>query len=147
MNELIIDLKSKDSFSSDETFDLYKSCSKLICNNLKSGQELLVNILDNKQKLDTAYDQILADLIESVGFYPYLEKEGMELESTSALIRKAYHGSDFLVNKYFHGDQKYLLDLLKTNKNVIVSAPTSFGKSLLIEEIVASKVFNNVSSI
>jgi len=37
-----------------------------------------------------------------------------------------------------------LLQYLNTENNIIVSAPTSFGKSLLIEEIVASRVFNNI---
>src|SRR5690606_10891277 len=47
-------------------------------------------------------------------------------------------------NKFLHEDQKHLLSLLNSDKNVIVSAPTSFGKSLLIEEFVASRKFNNI---
>lgn len=144
MEKIINELKVKELLNKTETFNLYKNCSVLICEDLLKGQELLINILDNKFKLNSEYDQILADLIESVGFYPYLEKENFELKSTSALIRKEYHCSDYLTKKYFHEDQKYLLNLLQTSKNVIVSAPTSFGKSLLIEEIVASKKYKNI---
>ena len=43
-----------------------------------------------------------------------------------------------------HIKQKELSDLLKTDKNVVASAPTSFGKSLLIEEIVASHKYKNI---
>ena len=43
-----------------------------------------------------------------------------------------------------HIKQKELSDLLKSEVNVVASAPTSFGKSLLIEEIVASGIYNNI---
>jgi replicative superfamily II helicase len=46
---------------------------------------------------------------------------------------------------YFHEEQKFLSDFLRKDKrNLIVSAPTSFGKSLLIQEIVASKQYKNI---
>ena len=37
--------------------------------------------------------------------------------------------------------------MLNSDKNIIVSAPTSFGKSLLIEEFIAAKKFTNVVKI
>ncbi|ELY2478151.1 DEAD/DEAH box helicase, partial [Cronobacter sakazakii] len=49
-----------------------------------------------------------------------------------------------IIDKVFHDEQKYLIDLINSEKNVIASAPTSFGKSLLIEEIVASKKYQNI---
>ncbi len=33
---------------------------------------------------------------------------------------------------------------MESDKNLIVSAPTSFGKSLLIEDIVASRKYKNI---
>ncbi|HHQ1002834.1 TPA: DEAD/DEAH box helicase, partial [Listeria innocua] len=44
----------------------------------------------------------------------------------------------------FHKEQKYLSNLIEKKENIVVSAPTSFGKSLLIQEIVASKKFLNI---
>src|SRR5690606_11887555 len=43
-----------------------------------------------------------------------------------------------------HEEQLELFKHLNTNKNVIVSAPTSFGKSLLVEEVIASKRYKNI---
>ena len=100
-------------------------------------------ILDNKGKFDQSLSVVLTDLIEAVGFYPYISKENLQLDSTDSLIRQVYHHSGNL-NKYLHEDQKHLLSLLNSDKNVIVSAPTSFGKSLLIEEIIASNKFKNI---
>lgn len=140
---LLLEIQSKDHFNYEETFEFYKKCSELIIENESVAQKLIVNILDEKDKFDPNLSTILADLIEAVGFYPYLEKENFKLNSTDALIRQVYHHSDNL-NKYLHEDQKHLLSLLNSDKNVIVSAPTSFGKSLLIEEIVASRKFKNI---
>lgn len=143
IEDLLLEIQSKNSFNYEETFNLYKKCSELIIEDEITAQKLVVNILAEKNKFDINLNLILTDLIEAVGFYPYLEKENLKLDSTDALIRQVYHHSDNL-NKFLHEDQKHLLSLLNSDKNVIVSAPTSFGKSLLIEEFVASKRFNNI---
>lgn len=143
IENLLLEIQSKDHFNYEETFDVYKKCSELIIDNENIAQKLIVNILDEKNKFDPNLNIILTDLIEAVGFYPYLEKENFKLDSTDALIRQVYHHSDNL-NKYLHEDQRHLLSILNSDKNVIVSAPTSFGKSLLIEEIVASRKFKNI---
>jgi hypothetical protein len=143
MNKYLTEIEDKEVFNFDETFELYKICAKVVNDNTEKAQKLLVNILDNREKFDASLDEVLADLLESIGFYPYLEKEKLELNSTASIIRQNYHHSANL-NKYLHEDQKFLLSLLNSDKNVIVSAPTSFGKSLLIEEFVASKKFKNI---
>tara|TARA_R110000765_G_C18949708_1_gene608425 strand:+ start:965 stop:3169 length:2205 start_codon:yes stop_codon:yes gene_type:complete len=143
MEEIISEIESKESFNSEETFNIYKVCSQLIIEDEQKAQKVLVNVLNNRSKFDSALNPILSDLVEAIGFYPYLSKESLQLVSTDALIRQEYHHSDNL-DKFLHEDQMYLLSLLNSDKNIIVSAPTSFGKSLLIEEFVASKKFQNI---
>lgn len=143
IQDIINSINEAELLTEIETFDLYKKCSLLIIQDEIKAQRLIIHILHNRNKLHSALDSVLTDLVEAVGFYPYLEKEHLKLNSTDSLIRKSYHYSNN-IDKYLHEDQKHLLSLLNTNKNVIVSAPTSFGKSLLIEEIVASKVFRNL---
>lgn len=143
MENIINQIENVDTFDANQTFNIYKSCANFVINDIEKAQKIIVNILNNKAKFDTSLTPILTDLIESVGFYPYLQKEELKLESTGALIRQEYHHSNNL-NKFLHEDQKHLLSLLNSDKNVIVSAPTSFGKSLLIEEFVASGKFRNI---
>ncbi|WP_042372929.1 DEAD/DEAH box helicase [Bacteroides neonati] len=143
MEETINYIESTDKINFESTFNIYKYCSALIVEDEQKAQKLLVNILSNKSKFEPHLDFVLADLIEGVGFYPYIKKEDLKITSTDALIRNAYHQSDNL-DKVLHEDQKYLLSLINSDKNVIVSAPTSFGKSLLIEEIVATSKFENI---
>ncbi|MCL7753076.1 DEAD/DEAH box helicase [Polaribacter sp. Z022] len=143
IDQIIEKIESSEYLTNDETFDIYKECSVLIIENRHDAEKLIINILNNKNKFDIKYEEILTDLVESVGFYPYLEKENLNPVTTDAQIRKNYYHSDYL-NKYFHEEQKYLLSLLKSEKNIIVSAPTSFGKSLLFEEIISSNKYRNI---
>ncbi|HET9569829.1 MAG TPA: helicase-related protein [Bacteroidales bacterium] len=143
MEDLLKLIETSEEINFDTTFDIYYTCSRLIVEKENDAQRLLVNILHNRAKFDASLDNILADLIEGVGFYPYLRKENLNIESTDAQIRNAYHKSDYL-DMFLHEDQKYLLSLINSDKNVIVSAPTSFGKSLLIEELVATNKFRNI---
>ena len=64
--------------------------------------------------------------------------------SLQAKIRTQYFKSEYLDNVYFHEQQKEIEIALHRKINVAVSAPTSFGKSLLIEEIVARKEYKNI---
>ncbi len=136
----------------EDSFYFARECSRLLySDNIEeneNGREILINILDKWDKIPQNHKTIWTDLIESAGFYPYLPKDEnkeRELTSTAQLIRKEYHLSENLNEKiYLHEEQKFLYELFKCGKNIIVSAPTSFGKSLLIEEIVASKKFKNI---
>jgi late competence protein required for DNA uptake (superfamily II DNA/RNA helicase) len=143
IEEILLEIQNKQSFNFDETFNIYKICSQLIIEDEIAAQKIIVNILEDKDKFEPSLNNVLTDLIEAVGFYPYLAKENLQLDSTDSLIRQVYHHSDNL-DKYLHEDQRHLLSLLNSDKNVVVSAPTSFGKSLLIEEFVASNKFRNI---
>jgi hypothetical protein len=68
----------------------------------------------------------------------------MTLTDLDAHIRQEYHRSDYIFDKSLHSKQKELSELVLSKRNVVVSAPTSFGKSLLIEEIVASGIYRNI---
>lgn len=151
MEQNILDtILNNRSLSLEQSFDIAQSCSVLLRDENKShnGRKIIIHILDKQLDYPDFIPQetkeIWTDLIESAGFYPYLEKENLSFSSNSALIRKEYHQSSNIDNIYFHEEQKFLSSMLETNKNLILSAPTSFGKSLLIEEIVASKRFKNI---
>jgi hypothetical protein len=146
MEEIIMDIEESQTLSFDKSFLYAQKCSSLLYTNEEIGRKFIINILNNWSKLHPASYEIWTDLIESAGFYPYLEKYKTQFtfNNLSAQIRKELHISENLDNKYFHDDQFELLKLLNSDKNIIVSAPTSFGKSLLIEEVVASKKYMNI---
>lgn len=127
-----------------ESFSLAKECSMLVNSRVQSGYKIIIYVLDNWLKVNDLTKTIWIDLIESAGFYPYLDQVQNENMDLSTIIRKGYHNSESLPNIILHREQKELSILLNRNENVILSAPTSFGKSLLIEEVVAKKIYNNI---
>jgi replicative superfamily II helicase len=147
IDEIVLELEKTESISFDRSFELARICSIYLRDPEKqdTARKVIINVLNNWKKVDKTTHEIWTDLIESAGFYPYLEKEKNQLlfRNTAGEIRKEFHKSDYL-DTYFHEEQKILNDILSRDKNVIVSAPTSFGKSLLIQEIVASKKYNNI---
>ncbi|WP_022941252.1 DEAD/DEAH box helicase [Psychromonas hadalis] len=147
-DKIIERLLKDEALSFNESFLIASTCSIYLDdkNSENDGRRIIINILEQLKKIPLETYEIWTDLIEIAGFYPYLEKEKKHLKLTSipARVRKAYHISNNLEGMYFQEEQKYLLDLLSKDKNVVVSAPTSFGKSLLIEEIVASKKYKNI---
>lgn len=146
--ELMDKLKNHQSLVDNECFELTIEISRMLNtldkNKQSEGRALIIRVLDNWNNIPNSYKKIFIDLISSAGFYPYIQKLNLPLGDFSDEIRMAYHRSNNLKGKYFHSEQKKIDELIKAHINVIVSAPTSFGKSMLIEEIVASGEYKNI---
>jgi hypothetical protein len=149
---IVDEMVSAREVSVRRSFEFCQECAKLLSSDDKLdnalGRRIIINALDNWAKIPKPTQQIWTSLIESAGFYPYLELEKdrkkIVLNDTAAEIRKEFHQSEH-TGKYLHEVQKTHNDiLLEGKKNLIVSAPTSFGKSLLIEEVIASKKYQNI---
>ncbi len=145
MEEIVKKVYARNPISEEESFLLAQEVSRKILRDdtFNDGLDIIIHIADNWNQIPEITKEIWGELIESVGFYPYLDKLGVSSIDLGYLLRKEFHHSDSL-GKYLHEGQKELLDILFSGKNVIASAPTSFGKSLLIEEIVASGRYKNI---
>lgn len=132
----------------NDNWNLTKYVSSIIDSSI--AREIIIHILDIWDKVNDQIKPIWLDLIENAGFYPYYVEK---IENTSQVsyrpsfqqdIRTSFFKSDNLPNIYFHKEQKKIEMDLSAGRNVAVSAPTSFGKSLLIEEMVARKKYDNI---
>lgn len=146
-------IKRIDSSQNEESigFPLIQSCSQLLAEgdseSLSQVEKIVIHILDKWGKIADDLKPIWSDIMEAVGYYPYLERcteQGIEVTSLSEKIRQQYHKSHYIEGVYMHSEQKKISDIIFSGRNVVVSAPTSFGKSLLIEEIVASQKYKNI---
>lgn len=148
MGHIIEEIRTSELLTTEQSFYYAQQCMYLLASNNEVdcdyGRRIVINILDNWDKVDTNTHDIWTNIVESAGFYPYIAKNNLHLNNFSAEIRKGLLASDSIKNKYFHDKQKEIVDLLNYGKNVIVSAPTSFGKSLIIEEIIASQKFQSI---
>ena len=89
------------------------------------------------------YPPVLNALIKAVGLYPYMHSDTSDW--ADRLAYEAYKvdvGSDQLA--VLHREQSFVLRQLLEGKNIIVSAPTSFGKSFIIDAFIATKCPTNV---
>ncbi|MBD7985727.1 DEAD/DEAH box helicase [Sporosarcina sp. Sa2YVA2] len=130
----------------EKSFSLAKYVSQQHLINEEVANKIIIKVLDIWENVDPTTKDIWMDLIESAGFYPYLLRiveSSTQLDITSE-IRTSYHSSNNLGNITFHKEQKKLAGLIADEQNLIVSAPTSFGKSLLIQEIIALDRYDNI---
>lgn len=132
----------------DDNWNLTKYVSSVIDESV--GRGILIHILDIWSQVNEDAKQIWLSLVERAGFYPYyiqkMNDSDMDRgnQSIQARMRTAFFKSNFLPDVYFHEKQKEIERAISMGDNVAVSAPTSFGKSLLIEEVVARNIHKNI---
>jgi len=108
----------------------------------QAGQELLLRALQHRSQIPQ-YTEVLDGLIRRTGLFPYLDETHLNLADT---IAYEYHRPAGMIQDdvVFHRVQAKVYRLLLAGFNVVLSAPTSFGKSLLIDALVATLKYNNV---
>ncbi len=104
--------------------------------------------VSEKLPQDTLVKQLLLDCIVSSRVFLYRQ---MLLDRNVNLIEESY--IDLFAKSYYTQptgtiltkDQKQLLKLFQQHKRLIVSAPTSFGKTRIIEEIILQNKYKNIA--
>lgn len=104
------------------------------------GQELVIRLLDIRHLLGE-YGSILDAFVREAGLFPYLEPDNLGLSDSLAYeAHKPSAGADTV----FHRVQAQVFQLLMSRQSVVLSAPTSFGKSLIVDAVVASGRYKNI---
>ena len=137
------------NLNADLCFKMAQQCSKLLNyglpGDLENAREIIINMLNKFDGIPDECRAIWIDLTEAAGFYPYINIDNFVGENFLSDRARYYHfQSKFLQKKALHIEQKRISDKLFSGKNLVLSAPTSFGKSLLIEELVASGKYKNI---
>ncbi len=143
VQDAIIYITETKNIDYEHSFSLSQLCSSLLRSreNNKYGRDIIIRILDAWKKVDKNTYSIWNDLTAAAGLYPYVDPKQL---SQSSLLCYEYHKSPHLDNIYLHEEQQHLSIELQSKRSLVVSAPTSFGKSLLIEEVIASKLYEQI---
>lgn len=108
-----------------------------------SARNELIKLLAFLEKNEEPYNPLINNLIRQVGLYPYLD-----LDTSSWQDRFAYESFKVDVGGKkpltLHREQSSILKKLINGKHLAVSAPTSFGKSFIIDSFIAIKKPKNV---
>jgi len=136
-------LSSADAIHADAFGVLRSLCALANQNHDPRVQELVLRALDQREAFGTS-SVILDGLVRRFGLFPYLAPEGLGLADTIAyeFHRPLGMGEQPLI---FHRAQAEVYQSLMAGDNVILSAPTSFGKSLIIDAMIASGKFRHIA--
>ncbi|TVU73113.1 hypothetical protein FQP87_16060 [Vibrio tasmaniensis] len=126
------DFKEWDSFfiSLVTEFNSYQESKKI--------RDLLFNLMLREKDI-TDYMHIVDNLFNEVGLFPYVKEKDFK-KSIQHLMFKSPTNSGYT----FHQKQLEVFSRIRNGENIILSAPTSFGKSLIIEAIIGSCEFDNI---
>ncbi|OHE08976.1 MAG: hypothetical protein A2513_03085 [Sulfurimonas sp. RIFOXYD12_FULL_33_39] len=117
--------------------------NQLDLNNEDKARNQLILLLDYMKNNNIEYSHIVNHLIRLTGLYPYIDTDNAILEDRLIYdMFKVDTGSDEPLT--LHREQSNLLKKLLNGKNLAISAPTSFGKSFVIDSFISIKKPNNI---
>jgi hypothetical protein len=126
---------------------IFNSCGNINAlleeGNDNAAREELIKLLDYHNTNDIIYTPIVNHLIRLTGLFPYLQED-------TSNWQERYIYDVFKVNVgeanpvTLHREQSFLLKQLLEGKNIAVSAPTSFGKSFVIDAFIKLRNPKNI---
>ena len=123
-----------------QKFVLLKDVADLVSAEHPSAQDLVLRVFARRPEFED-FHELVVELIRQVGLYPYLKDEELSLRDLLAFEMHRVEGMNEVI---FHSSQAKVYNHLMNGKNVILSAPTSYGKSLIIDSMIASGRYDNI---
>ena len=126
---------------------IFKKCQYindlLISGNELEGRNELIKLLDYHSTNEIEYSPLVNHLIRETGLFPYIDEDTANWDDkfVSEVFKVDVGGGE---EKTLHREQSYLLKELLDGKNIAVSAPTSFGKSFVIDAFISLRHPQNV---
>lgn len=112
---------------------------------VEEGRDRLIRFLDSFDRGTDSEVAIVDSLCAYFGLFPYV-RQGSKFLSTNEAMAYEFHRPDVELSNesfVFHEDQAKVYFRLLDGESVILSAPTSFGKSAILDALVASRRWDN----
>ena len=122
-------------------FEALSQVSWLLADNENAGRDALIRLLEHLDLIGE-WKPVIEALVQRAGLFPY-QGERSTL-STGELLNLEFHSVEGMDDIVLHSAQGQVYRALVDGANVILSAPTSFGKSLLMDAMIASRRYNNI---
>lgn len=159
MDKLIIEgiekIKSKHEINVNSIEDILIEVYRLLDSRNESDYNLCLSAIchiANYNSNDVMIQQLLHDCIIKSRIFLYetlIHKTNGSYEpivSTQDLFLKSFYTSK-ITNTTLTWPQKEIFDAFQKNKRLVVSAPTSFGKTRIVREIIQHNEYNNIAFI
>lgn len=127
--------------------EIFEECAKinaLIENSNKAeARSMVINLLDKLRRDGNEYTPLINHVIREVGLFPYIDpKTALWEDQVVVEAFKANVGDEAPIT--LHSAQSHVLKRLLLGDNIAVSAPTSFGKSFIVDAFIAIRQPENV---
>lgn len=100
----------------------------------------LANLIEDRPEL-ASFREAYSALARSVGLWNYIDKKTADVRDELVAEAATIRGSTIAL----HREQIVALDTILSGRNLILSAPTSFGKSLLVDALIMSGRFRRIA--
>lgn len=119
--------------------DVFDACHE-INDHLNMGDEVaarntLIKLLSEMEREKASYPEVLNHLIRSTGLFPYMKLDNGSWDQK--YVHAAFEVDVGKSRATLHREQSLVLGKLLNGSNLAVSAPTSFGKSFIIDAFIA----------
>jgi len=127
-----------------DIFETCKTINDLIYSNQeREARNELIKLLDYHEQNEIEYSPLINHLIKETGLYPYLDLGTATWQDRYIHeVFKVDTGDS--VERTLHREQSALLGKLINGQSIAVSAPTSFGKSFVIDAYISIKRPSNI---
>lgn len=143
MKDLVKKISTLNSDSTNQ-FDILRDVS-IVVNEPEEesfSRELVLRVLD-KIIYFVGFEEVVNSLVREVGLLPYIDENTLGLKDSLALeFFKPLNDDGNIV---FHRAQADVYHKLLSGENVILSAPTSFGKSKIVDSIIELNRYKNIT--
>lgn len=132
---------ASEELSSEQVVVILDKASRYWMNGNRSTSddtEIVVRLLDRAEifeKYVAGAKSVINALARQAGLFPYYEPSGCTADD----LARAAHKAPGLKGVYFHAVQREVFSLLQNGSNLVLSAPTSFGKTLLVDALIATR--------
>jgi hypothetical protein len=137
-----------DHFAS-RPFDVLRQTADLLVTatipeEIMAAREIIIQCREHRDTVDAGTASLIDSLVRELGLFPYLQQDEF-LDDRTLLARETLRVDGLADSSVvLHAAQAGVYARLIAGDNVILSAPTSFGKSLIIDAALASGRFDNV---
>lgn len=108
------------------------------------GRDLVIRALDKFALFDVVEQSLLLNMVRAVGLFPYITPHLSNMALSDRLAYEAHRVEGVESGMVFHHLQAHVFSLIMQGQNVVLSASTSVGKSLVIDAVLAQRRFKKV---
>lgn len=137
-------LLKRNLLSKDNAFEILSALGRESgFGNRNAARDAIFWALGQRTAIPEDLSPFMESLLREHGLFPYV-RDVLNMSLSDRLAYAAHRpDADMGRELVFHAEQAKVYEHLRAGENVVLSAPTSFGKSLIIDAYLAEKSFTN----